>query len=159
MDYPDELTIRIAGHEILHPPFAMEGPTAKAAIATLEKADPLIVRILKEHDPAFGYNTMEGILNEDTGPRPWTRSSPSSLGVAVPPAKRWASADDGMHVVAAGAATGCSRPRASTGLAGTSKPGWPRPVKAGKLAPASCTPASKVLEVPVDRLWPRKKAD
>jgi len=155
VDYPDELTIRIAGHEILHPPFPMEGPTAKAAIATLEK-DPLIVRILKEHDPAFGYNTMEGILNEDTV-QALDQIIAERLGVSVPPAKRWANADDGMHVVAAGL-YGMLKTEGYDQKGGNIEAWMAGAVETGKLAPPSLhAAASRVLEVPVDGLWPRKK--
>jgi hypothetical protein len=155
VDYPDELTIRISGHEILHPPFPMEGPTAKAAIATLEK-DPLIVRILKEHDPAFGYNTMEGILNEDTV-QALDQIVAERLGVSIPPAKRWANADDGMHVVAAGL-YGMLKTEGYDRTGGNIEAWMADAVKIGKLTPANLHPsASKVLDVPVDGLWPRKK--
>jgi len=154
VDYPDELTIRIAGHEILHPPFDMEGPTAKAAIAALD-ADPLIVRILKEHDPAFGYNSMEGILNEDTV-QALDQIIAERLGVAVPPARRWATADDGMHVVAAGL-YGTLKAEGYDRTGGNIEAWMAGAVKAGKLAPAALhAAASKVLEVPADQLWPRK---
>lgn len=155
VDYPDELTIRIAGHEILHPPFDMDGPTAKAAIGALER-DPLVVRILKEHDPAFGYNTMEGILNEDTV-QALDQIIAERLGVAIAPAKRWAHADDGMHVVAAGL-YGLLKEDGYDRTGGNIETWMAQAVKDGKLAPATLhAAASKVLEVPADRLWPRPK--
>jgi len=155
VDYPDELTIRIAGHEILHPPFPMEGPTAKAAIATLEK-DPLIARILNEHDPAYGYNTMEGILNEDTV-QALDQIVAERLGVSIAPAKRWADADDGMHVVAA-ALYGMLKDEGYDRKGGKIEAWMADAVKAGKLAPARLrASASKVLQVPPDELWPRNK--
>lgn len=49
-DYDIATTVRIAAHEMLHPPFPMDGPAAKAALAVLAK-DPLITRIVREHDP------------------------------------------------------------------------------------------------------------
>lgn len=154
VDYPDELTIRIAGHEILHPPFDMEGPTAKAAIATLEK-DPLIVRILKEHDPAFGYNTVEGILNEDTV-QALDQIISERLGVSIPPAKRWADADDGMHVLAA-ALYGMLKAEGFDRQGGKIEAWMADAVKTGQLAPTNLhASAATVLEVPPDQLWPRK---
>lgn len=156
MDYPDELTIRIAGHEILHPPFPMDGPTAKAAIATLEK-DPLMMRILKEHDPAFGYNTMEGIVNEDTV-EALDQIIAERLGVSIPPAKRWAQADDGMHVFAA-AVYGMLKAEGFDRTGGNVETWMAQAVKAGKLAPERLhAAAAKVLETPPDKLWPRPKA-
>jgi hypothetical protein len=157
VDYPDELTIRIAGHEILHPPFPMDGATAKAAIATLEK-DPLMVRILQEHDPAFGYNTMEGILNEDTV-EALDQLIAERLGVSIPPARRWAQADDGMHVFAA-AVYGMLKAEGFDRTGGNIERWMADAVKTGKLAPERLhAAAAKVLEKPADQLWvPPKKA-
>lgn len=155
VDYPDELTIRIAGHEILHPPFPMEGPTAKAAIATLEK-DPLMVRILKEHDPAFGYNTMEGILNEDTV-QALDQLIAERLGVAKPAATRWAEADDGMHVLAAGL-YGMLKAEGFDRTGGNVETWMAQAVQSGKLAPERLhAAAAAVLETSPDKLWPRAK--
>jgi hypothetical protein len=151
VDYPEALTIRIAGHEILHPPFPMEGATAKAAIATLER-DSLMQRVLKEHDPAFGYNTMEGILNEDTV-QALDQIIAERLGVSNPPAKRWATADDGMHVLAAGL-YGMLKADGYDRTGGNIEQWMDRAVKGGRLAPASLhAAASKVLEKPADQLW------
>jgi hypothetical protein len=156
VEYPDALTIRIAGHEILHPPFPMDGPTAKAAITTLER-DPLMVRILKEHDPAFGYNTMEGILNEDTV-QALDQIIAERLGVAIAPAKRWAVADDGMHVLAA-AVYGMLKADGFDRTGGNIETWMGKAVAAGRLSPGPLhDAASKVLEVPPDKLWPRAKA-
>lgn len=156
VDYPDELTIRIAAHEILHPPFPMDGPTAKAVIAALER-DPLMVRILKEHDPAFGYNTMEGILNEDTV-EALDQLIAERLGVAIPPARRWTTADDGMHVLAAGL-YGMLKAEGFDRTGGDIEAWLAEALKTGKLAPEHLhAAAGKVLETPPDKLWPRPKA-
>jgi hypothetical protein len=95
--------IRIAAHEILHPPFPMDGPAAKAALAVLGEGH-LFTRIVAEHDPAFGYNPSEGVLNEDTV-QALDQIIAERLGARPPPGKRWNEADDGMHVLAA-ASTG-----------------------------------------------------
>ena len=63
-DYNTATTVRIAAHEMLHPPFPMDGPAARAAMAVLER-DALVMRIVREHDPKWGYTTLEGLLNED----------------------------------------------------------------------------------------------
>lgn len=155
VDYPDELTIRIAAHEILHPPFPMEGPAAKAAISALER-DPLMVRILKEHDPAFGYNTMEGVLNEDTV-QALDQIISERLGVSRPPAMRWAEADEGMHVLAAGL-YGMLKADGFDRTGGDIEAWMARAVGVGRLAPANLhAAAAKVLEVPADGLWPRPR--
>ena len=63
-DYDIPTTVRIAAHEMLHPPVPMDGAAAKSALGVLSK-DALITRIVKEHDPRWGYTTLEGLLNED----------------------------------------------------------------------------------------------
>lgn len=151
VDYPDALVIRNAAHEILHPPFPMDGPAAKAALAVLAK-DALLTRILAEHDKAFGYNSLEGILNEDTV-QALEQIVSDRLGVAVPAAARWTKADGGMHVLAAGLyallkAEGYDR-------TGGNIAGWMQAAaRSGKLAPATLHPAAAaVLQLPVDQLW------
>ena len=100
VDYNLTTTLRIAAHELLHPPFDMEGPVAKAAMAALAK-DPLITRIVRDHDPRWGYTTLEGYLNEDVT-QALDQMISEALGFARNPADRWHRADDGMHVLAAG---------------------------------------------------------
>ena len=63
-DYDIPTTVRIAAHEMLHPPVPLDGPAARAALGVLSK-DTLITRIVKEHDPRWGYTTLDGLLNED----------------------------------------------------------------------------------------------
>jgi hypothetical protein len=156
VDYPDELTIRIAAHEILHPPFAMDGRTAKAAIALLER-DPLLSRIVAEHDRAFGYNTMEGLLNEDTV-QALDQLISERLSVARPAATRWAEADDGMHVLAAGL-YGMLKAEGYDRRGGNIEHWMADAVKTGKLAPERLhAAAARVLGRPADQLWPLPKA-
>jgi len=151
-DYDVGLTVRIAAHELLHPPVPMKGPTSLAALAVLARG-PLIPRIVREHDPRFGYTTLEGVLNEDLC-QALDQTVSEVLGVARNPADRWRTQDDGMHVLAAG----------FYGLLREDR--WPREggsieawladaVRRGRLAPDVLHPvAARVLERPVDRLWP-----
>jgi hypothetical protein len=155
VDYSDDLIMRIAAHEILHPPFPMDGPAAKAAMAVLEK-DELIVRIVKEHDPAFGYTTLEGVLNEDTV-QALDQIISERLGAARAPAERWTKADDGMHVLAA-ALYGMLKADGYDRTGGTIERWLADAVRAGKLAPGPLhASASRVLGLPADRLWNGKK--
>ncbi|MBN8809388.1 MAG: hypothetical protein J0I47_14295 [Sphingomonas sp.] len=50
--YSVETTVRIAAHEMLHPPVPMDGTVAKGVVAALT-ADPLFLRIAKDHDPQW----------------------------------------------------------------------------------------------------------
>jgi hypothetical protein len=145
-------TVRIAAHEMLHPPFAMDGAAAKAALAVLAR-DPLIPRIVREHDPKWGYTTLDGMLNEDLC-EALDQLISEALGVARNPADRWRQADDGIHVLAAGL-YGLLRQDKWVDTGGSIETWLERAARTGRLAPASLHPvAARVLERPVDRLWP-----
>ncbi len=154
--YPSQTVVRIVAHEMLHPPFPMDGPAATAALAVLE-ADPLMQRVLKEHDPGFGYNTMDGILNEDTV-EALDQIVSERLGVARDPAERWRTADDGMHILAA-ALYGMLKAEGYDQTGGNIEAWMAQAVRAGKLAPERIrTFAGQVTKTAPDQLWPRAKA-
>jgi hypothetical protein len=151
-DYDVGLTVRIAAHELLHPPIPMDGPVALAALEVLGR-DPLIPRIVTEHDPRWGYTTLEGVLNEDLC-QALDQTVSEVLGVARNPADRWRKADDGMHVLAAGL-YGLLREDRWSREGGSIEAWLDGATRAGRLAPAVLHPAAaRVLERPVDRLWP-----
>ena len=151
-DYNTATTVRIAAHEMLHPPVPMDGPAAKAALTAFEK-DPLIMRIVREHDPQWGYTTLDGLLDEDLA-EALDQLISEALGVARNPADRWRKADDGMHVIAAGL-YGLLRQDKWTDTGGSIEAWLERAARTGRLAPANLHPvAARVLERAVDRLWP-----
>ncbi|MEQ9661290.1 MAG: hypothetical protein RLN87_01940 [Parasphingopyxis sp.] len=152
MDYTTATTVRIAAHEMLHPPLPMDGAAATAAMAVLG-ADPLVDRIVREHDPRWGYTTLEGLLNEDMC-EALDQLISEALGVARNPADRWRNADDGMHVLA-GALYGMLREDRWTETGGDIEQWLADATAAGRLAPERLHPvAARVLERPVDALWP-----
>jgi hypothetical protein len=151
-DYDVGLTVRIAAHELLHPPVPMDGPAARAALAVLER-DPLIPRIVREHDLRFGYTTLEGVLNEDLC-QALDQTVSEVLGVACNPADRWRTQDDGMHVLAAGI-YGLLREDRWSREGGSIEVWLADAVRGGRFAPEVLHPvAARVLERSVDRLWP-----
>lgn len=97
--------LRIAGataiHEMLHPPFDDADPRI-AQLVELLKEDEFVYGRWQEHDPAFGYNTFEGYLDENV-----TKALDQVIGERfgmtyfADPAERWIRNDDGMHVLAA----------------------------------------------------------
>lgn len=155
-DYDVATTVRIAAHEMLHPPVPMDGPAARAALAVLEK-DPLIPRIAREHDPKWGYTTVDGLFNEDLT-QALDQLISEGLGVARNPADRWRKSDDGIHVLA-GAFYAMLRADRWQETGGAIE-GWlADAVQRGRLAPAALhAAASRVLERPIDALWPLPKA-
>ena len=61
---------------------------------------PLVVGRLEHHDPSFGYNTFEGLLEEGVV-KTLDQFIAERLGIAVPAAERWRTNDQGLHVIAA----------------------------------------------------------
>jgi hypothetical protein len=152
LDYPLDTTVRIAAHEMLHPPIDMDGAAATAAMAVLSR-DPLITRIVKEHDPSFGYTTLEGLFDEDLV-EAIDQLISERLNVAKPPATRWKDADDGMHVLAAGF-YGLLKQDRWAERGGNLEQWVGEAARRGRLAPTNLHPvAAKILQRPVDRLWP-----
>ncbi|HEV2748098.1 MAG TPA: hypothetical protein VGW34_12475 [Allosphingosinicella sp.] len=152
IDWDDDIVIRTAGHELLHPPVRMEGEAAKAALAVLSR-DPLLQRIVKEHDPAFGYNSLEGLFDEDLASA-LDQLIAERLGVARDPAERWTEVDGGMHILSA-AFYGMMKRDGFAATGGDLETWLLRKVAAGGLAPPSLhRAAAEVLKRPADRLWP-----
>lgn len=151
-DYDTATTIRIAAHEMLHPPVRMDGAAAKAALAVLAR-DPLMTKIVREHDPKWGYTTLEGVLNEDLV-QALDQLISEALGVARNPADRWRKSDDGFHVLA-GALYGLLRQDRWIETGGSIEKWLFDAARTGRLAPAVLHfAAARVLERPVGRLWP-----
>jgi hypothetical protein len=93
------VVLRNAAHEPLHPPYDRTEPRVAAAIAELSN-DSLIARIVRVHDPSFGYTTAEGYIEEDAV-QALEQVVNERLGLAQPARERWRESDDGMHVLAA----------------------------------------------------------
>lgn len=151
-DYDTATTVRIAAHEMLHPPVPMDGPAASAALAALAR-DPLMVKIVRDHDPRWGYTTLKGMLDEDLV-QALDQLISEALGVGRHPADRWRKADDGMHVIAAGL-YGLLRQDRWIEKGGSIERWLADAAGQGRLDPATFHPiAAHVLERPVDALWP-----
>ncbi|KTD99663.1 hypothetical protein ATE68_21620 [Sphingopyxis sp. H038] len=151
-DWNTAITVRNAAHEMLHPPVVMDGPAAKAALAILAK-DPLIPRVVAEHDPKWGYTTLEGLLNEDLA-QALDQLIAEELGVARNPSDRWRKSDDGIHILA-GAFYGMLRQDKWIETGGSIETWLAGAAKTGRLAPQKLhSIAAHVLERPVDKLWP-----
>lgn len=151
-DYDTATTVRIAAHEMLHPPVPMDGPAARAALAVFER-DPLIMKIVREHDPRWGYTTLSGLVDEDLA-QALDQLISEALGVARKPADRWRRSDDGMHVIAAGF-YGLLRQDRWAECGGSIEQWLAKAVRQGRLKPATFHPvAARVLERPVSALWP-----
>jgi hypothetical protein len=151
-DWGVTTTLRIAAHEMLHPPIPMKGRVAENALAVFAK-DPLITRVVRDHDPKWGYTTLEGYLNEDLT-QALDQMISEELGFGRNPADRWRKSDDGMHVLAAGL-YGLLRQDRWHETGGSIEDWIGQATRKGRLKPAVLHPvAARVLERPVARLWP-----
>jgi len=150
-DYPDDIVLRNAAHEMLHPPFDMEGPTARLVLQALDR-DPLLSRVIAEHNPAFGYNSLAGLLNEDCV-QALEQIVSERLGFARSPGEYWRGQDGGMHILAA-ALYGLLRADGYDRTGGDFEAWIGQAATTGRLSPASlAAAASRVMELPADRLW------
>lgn len=152
IDWDDDIHIRTAGHELLHPPIDMDGPAAQAALEILSK-DALLARIVEEHDPAFGYNSLVGLFDEDLASA-LDQVIAERFGVARDPAERWTSVDGGMHVLSA-AFYGLMKRDGFARTGGDLEQWLLRKARGGCLHPVSLHgAAAEVLRRPADKLWP-----
>ena len=97
-DYPLEIILRNAVHEPMHPPFSAS-PALWSALAPLRRDRDFMGR-LQHHDPSFGYNSFEGLVEEDCV-QALDQIVEERMGVATRPGVRWREADDGLHILAA----------------------------------------------------------
>jgi hypothetical protein len=104
--YPKAQVLAIVGgtsvHELLHPPFDPQDPRILRAIA-VARDDAFVQSRFEGHNPSFGYNTIEGLFDEDS-----TQALDQIINEKIgftfhggDPAQRWARADEGLHVLAA----------------------------------------------------------
>jgi hypothetical protein len=103
VSWPMPITLKTALHELLHPPFPRAGELDRQ-LSSLEK-DPFFQRLVAEHNPAFGYQTAEGLTEEDCVTAVDVFNA-EALGLALQPgpgvtaAEYFARHDDGIHVLA-----------------------------------------------------------
>ncbi len=90
--------LRVAAHEIFHPPFARDDTELNQLLDTL-RSDPWMSNIVENHDPKYGYNSFAGVVNEDST-QALDQIVSERLGFARDPGPRWRESDGGMHMLA-----------------------------------------------------------
>jgi hypothetical protein len=97
--WPFKIVIRTAAHEMMHPPYDyINDEGLRKAIESLRGDEFLMDKVLN-HNPSFGYNTLEGLIEEDCV-QALDQLISEKLGVERDPRKRWKENDDGIHVFA-----------------------------------------------------------
>lgn len=98
---PLPIAVATAVHEMVHPPFD-PGDERIARLVQVLRQDGFVYGRWQQHDPAFGYNTFEGYVDENV-----TKAVDQVIGERVgmtfmdDPVQRWIDNDEGMHVLAA----------------------------------------------------------
>jgi hypothetical protein len=97
--YPFKIVLRNAVHEPMHPPYNLvRDAELKTALDSL-RADTFLMDKINNHNPAFGYNSFEGFIEEDCV-QALEQIINDKFQVEVEARKRWKQNDDGIHVFA-----------------------------------------------------------
>jgi hypothetical protein len=97
--YPMYIQLRTAAHEMFHPPFERSDVSVYERLEELRE-DPWMQSILRDHDPAIGYNTFPELLDE-SATQALDQIVADRLGFDQGPGARWRTADGGMHMLSA----------------------------------------------------------
>jgi hypothetical protein len=97
--WPFEIVVRNAVHEMMHPPYSQDGDSELAALLAALREDPFLMDKVENHNPSFGYNNLEGFVEEDCV-QALEQLINEQLRIAEKPDLRWKQSDDGMHVFA-----------------------------------------------------------
>jgi hypothetical protein len=97
--WPFNIVIRNAVHEMMHPPYDVSyDRELNEAIESLRKDEYLMDKV-NNHNPSFGYNTLEGLVEEDCV-QALDQLINEKFGIAKDAKLRWKESDDGIHVFA-----------------------------------------------------------
>ena len=97
--WPFNIVVRNAVHEMMHPPYDLPKDVELKEVLSLLKQDEFLMDKVLNHNPAFGYNSFEGYIEEDCV-QALEQLINEKLGVEREAHKRWKESDDGMHVFA-----------------------------------------------------------
>jgi hypothetical protein len=97
--YPFRIVLRNAIHEMMHPPYDLAHNAALRASLQSLRSDPFLMDKVEHHNPSFGYNTLEGLEEEDCV-QALEQILAEPLGMGGDPHRYWKDQDDGIHVLA-----------------------------------------------------------
>jgi hypothetical protein len=95
ISYPAKVLVRTAMHELLHPPFKREGELDR--LLDELAADPWFQRLVREHNPSFGYTRPEGLIEEDCATAIDIYNA-ERRGLQSDVVGHYRQSDDGIHV-------------------------------------------------------------
>src|SRR3984885_588969 len=97
--YPFRIVLRNAIHEMMHPPYDLAHDAALRASLQSLRSDAFLMDKVEHHNPSFGYNTLEGLEEEDCV-QALEQILAEPLGMGGDPHRYWKMQDDGIHVLA-----------------------------------------------------------
>jgi len=99
MQWPFEITIRTAAHEMMHPPYDYKNDAELRAVIESFNADEFVMDKVNNHNKSLGYNTLDGLFEEDCV-QSMDQIINENLGISMDARKRWKESDEGIHVLA-----------------------------------------------------------
>jgi hypothetical protein len=97
--YPFRIVLRNAIHEMMHPPYDLAHDADLRASLQSLRADAFLMDKVEHHNPSFGYNTLEGLEEEDCV-QALEQILAETFGMGGDPRRYWKQQDDGIHVLA-----------------------------------------------------------
>lgn len=97
--WPFEIVLRNAVHEMMHPPYDLPNDNELQNTLSLLKEDEFLMDKVLNHNPAFGYNSFEGYIEENCV-QALEQIINEKLEIEREAHQRWKESDDGMHVFA-----------------------------------------------------------
>lgn len=99
IDWPFEITVRTSAHEMMHPPYDYKNDKELKELVESYSKDEFFMDKVNNHDKSLGYNTVEGLFEEDCV-QSMDQLINEKLGISKNAKKRWAESDEGIHVLA-----------------------------------------------------------
>jgi hypothetical protein len=97
--WPFKIVLRNAVHEMMHPPYDLPNDEELKDVLSFLKEDEFLMDKVLNHNPAFGYNSFEGFIEEDCV-QALEQIINEKLNIEREAHQRWKESDDGMHVFA-----------------------------------------------------------
>jgi hypothetical protein len=96
--WPFKIVVRTAAHEMMHPPYDYNSDADIRHLIEQFRADEFLMDKVTNHNPSFGYNTLEGLFEEDCV-QSLDQVISEKFGLAKDARLRWKESDDGIHVL------------------------------------------------------------
>jgi hypothetical protein len=97
--YPFRIVLRNAIHEMMHPPYDLAHDAELRKDLDSLRADPFLMNKVEHHDPSFGYNTLDGLVEEDSV-QALEEVIAEHFGAGHDSRAYWREQDGGIHVFA-----------------------------------------------------------